>query len=185
MIVCMAGSLKYKYYIGQHTTTNLNDNYKGSGKILCDYYKKYPNDYIKTIICFCNSKEELNQREKECIAPYLGSKDCLNIKEGGYNCEFTEESKNKMSKSLKGKTPWNKGLKMTEEYCQKNKESHLGQLPWNTGLNKSGFSGKNHSEEFKINMSLRLKGKPQHKQSEETRRKISESLKKRYHKNIK
>lgn len=174
MIVCMAGSMKYKYYIGQHTTTNLNDNYKGSGKLLLDYYKKYPNDYIKTIICFCESIEELNQREHEIIHPLLDDPMCLNIQEGGYHCEFTEEMRNKMSKSLKGKKAWNKGLKMSEEYCIKNKEAHLGHLPWNTGLNKSGFSGKHHSEETKAKVSSKLKGRVV---SEETRKKLSESHK--------
>lgn len=160
MIVCMAGTMKYKYYIGQHTTNNLNDNYKGSGKLLLDYYKKYPNDYIKSIICFCNSQEELNNREYEIINSYLGDPMCLNISKGGYHCEFTEEMKNKMSKSLKGKPAWNKGLKMSSELVKKNSESHKGQKPWNTGLTFSGFSGKQHSEE--------------------TKRKISEAMKKRF-----
>lgn len=58
-ITCTAGSFKGKFYYGQHTTENLDDGYKGSGRKINDYYKKYPNDYIKEIISFHNSQEEL------------------------------------------------------------------------------------------------------------------------------
>lgn len=85
MIVCMKGCYKYKFYIGQHTTKNLDDGYKGSGTLLKKYYKKYPNDYIKTIIKYCNSQEELDKVEKEIIAQVLGHPDCLNIAKGGKN----------------------------------------------------------------------------------------------------
>ena len=60
-ITCTAGSFKGKFYYGQHTTDDLDDNYKGSGKLIYDYYQKYPNDYVNEIISFHNSKEELNQ----------------------------------------------------------------------------------------------------------------------------
>lgn len=113
MIVCTAGSWKNKYYIGQHTTKNLDDGYKGSGTLLKKYYKKYPNDYVKSIICYCDSQKQLDEREKECISLCLGNKDCLNIAIGGKNCvginccyRMTQEEYKQycdnISKSLKG-----------------------------------------------------------------------------------
>ena len=69
-ITCTTGSFKDKFYYGQHTTTNLDDGYKGSGHFLGDYYKKYPNDYIKEIIAFYNTEEELNQAEYDIIHPH-------------------------------------------------------------------------------------------------------------------
>ena len=62
-ITCTAGSFKDKFYFGQHTTDNLDDGYKGSGRKIGNYYKKHPNDYIKEIISFYNSQEELNKAE--------------------------------------------------------------------------------------------------------------------------
>ena len=176
-ITCTAGSYKDKFYFGQHTTENLDDNYFASGKKILDYKKKYPNDYIREIIDYYNTEEELNKAEYDIIHPWLGNEMCLNIIEGGYHGRLSYETIKMIAEKNKGRTPWNKGKKMSEEYCRKNRESHLGQKPWNTGLSKSGFSGKHHSEEFKNQLSNRLKGKPQHKQSEETRKKISESLK--------
>lgn len=60
-ITCTTGSFKDKFYFGQRTTyiDPSKDKYKGSGRKIGDYYKKYPNDYIKEIISFHNSQEEL------------------------------------------------------------------------------------------------------------------------------
>ena len=52
----------------------------------------------------------------------------------------TEETKRKISLSLIGNTPWNKGKhglqEHSEETRRKMSESHKGQIPWNKGLAK-------------------------------------------------
>ena len=54
----------------------------------------------------------------------------------------SEESKQKQSNSMKGKTPWNKGLTQEDprvaNYAskQKNVSKNVGQVPWNKGLKK-------------------------------------------------
>ena len=83
-ITLTEGSLKDHYYIGQHKSKSLKDNYKGSGRFVRDYYKKYPDSYIKEILCLCNDKDELNAAE----AFYVGDKYetdpmCLNLCAGG------------------------------------------------------------------------------------------------------
>lgn len=102
-------------YYGQHTTDNLNDGYIGSGKILCDYLKKYPNGYYRKILNFYNTQEELNKAEYALIHPHLGKPYCLNLTEGGgmrafpgelhpmYNKHLPDETKNKISNTLKEK----------------------------------------------------------------------------------
>ena len=127
-ITCTVGSFKDKFYFGQHTTEDLDDGYKGSGKKLLKYYKKHPNDYIKEIISFHNSQEELNEAEYELIHPYLNTKDCLNLKEGGiYRTKMSEESLTKMSQVHKGQVQWNKGKKgyhINKTAPPKNKGQH-------------------------------------------------------------
>lgn len=74
-----------KYYIGLHSTNNLDDGYFGSGKRLWRSIKKYGKDaHTKEIIEFLPTREELKSREKEivnqeCISDPL----CMNIALGG------------------------------------------------------------------------------------------------------
>lgn len=130
-ITCTAGSFKDKFYFGQHTTEKLDDKYKGSGRLISDYYKKYPNDYIKEILAFYNTQEELNQAEYDIIKPWLGNSKCLNIVGGG-----------------------NKG-EVTEEYRQKMREVQIGLQAGE----KHPMYGKHHTDESKIKMSENRKGK--------------------------
>jgi len=152
-ITCTRGKFRNHFYYGQHTTENLNDGYKGSGKFLLDYYKKYPNDYVKEIIAFYDTEEALNQAEYDIIHPWLGNKMCLNICEGGRggaktpwnkgkkNCFSNEyvnnarermikfyeniEERQKQSERLKGRTPWNKDTKLNKIWMHKNNESPI------------------------------------------------------------
>lgn len=175
-ITCTAGSFKDKFYFGQHTTTNLDDGYKGSGKKLQNYYKTYPNDYIKEIICFCKDIDDLNQKEYEVIKPWLNNKMCLNLKHGGCGNELSEETKKKISDKMKevmkhqevrkkisearkGKPAWNKGKKASLETRKKLSESHKGYIV---------------TEETRKKISEAHKG---YIATEETRKKLSEALK--------
>lgn len=45
-----------------------------------------------------------------------------------------EETKNKLSQALNGREAWNKGVPQTEETRLKNSLSHMGQPAWNKGL---------------------------------------------------
>lgn len=181
-ITCTTGSFKGKFYFGKHTTNNLDDGYKGSGKLLCNYYKKHPNDYIKEIISYHNSDEELNQAEYDIIHPFLGQSMCLNMVDGGLggNCwlykteEEIKEFKEKISKSSKGR-------KFSEEAKKKSSISHLNQK------GTFGMKGKHHSEETKKKISESNKGKTKGMQlrlgavlSEETKNKIRESVRQYY-----
>lgn len=128
IVTCRRGSFKNKYYIGQHTTKNLNDGYKGSGTLIRKYYKKYhsKDDYFMSIVCFCNSQEELDYKEKEILKTCLDDEDCLNIAKGGKNYigidwryNMSEEKYKRhcenISKSLKGHKGAIPFVNMTEE----------------------------------------------------------------------
>ena len=160
-ITCTAGSFKGKFYFGQHTTKKLDDGYKGSGKLLSVYYKKHPNDYIKEIISFYNSEDELNKAEYEIIHPWLGKEECINLTDGGHHGQtlMTEETKQKISNSNKGKSK-------SEEHRRKLSEAKKGKSSPTKGI-KTGKSWNKGKECPQISKSL--KG---HKTSEETKNKI-------------
>jgi hypothetical protein len=155
-ITCTKGKFKDKFYFGQHTTNNINDGYKGSGCLIKDYYKKYPNDYIKEIISFHNTQEELNKAEYDIILPYLNTQMCLNRKEGGGNNKLSEETKRKLSELHKGIKSPKKGIPLSEETKQKISDKLKSQGVWNKG--KKGLY--HHTEESKQKMSAAHKGIP-------------------------
>jgi len=74
-----------KYYIGMHSTENLNDGYFGSGSLLSKSIKKHgKGKHAKEILEFLPTREALKHREKELInSEMLGDKRCMNLKLGG------------------------------------------------------------------------------------------------------
>lgn len=154
-----------KTYIGQHKYRKLNDNYMGSGVLLIKAKKKYGiENFKKEILEFDIPNVELaNDWEQmyilferaKCKAEY-------NIANGGQGIgtvsvetkrklseinkgkQFSEETKIKLSESMKGK---NKGKRFSEEHKRKMSETHKGK--------KRGF----FSEETKKKMSEDKKGK--------------------------
>ena len=72
-----------KYYIGKHQTTNLDDGYMGSGKLLKLAIKKYGIDnFTKEILFVFDNEQEMNDKEKELV---VVSEESYNLCEGGSN----------------------------------------------------------------------------------------------------
>lgn len=70
-----------KFYIGAHSTKNLDDGYMGSGKRIKYAIEKYGiENFTKEIIGFYNTKVEMYLAEKDLVK--LGT-DCYNLVEGG------------------------------------------------------------------------------------------------------
>ena len=74
-----------KIYIGYHETSNIFDNYLGSGSILKKAIKKYGNDnFKKEIIYVFPSREEAIAKEIEIVNDeFIQRKDTYNLKLGG------------------------------------------------------------------------------------------------------
>lgn len=75
-----------KYYIGQHKTDRIDDKYMGSGTILRQLYKKYGKDKAKkTILGVVETQELCNCLEIHFISIFkeLYGKQVLNIRPGG------------------------------------------------------------------------------------------------------
>jgi hypothetical protein len=83
------------------------------------------------------------------------------------------------SNTMKGRTPWNKGVPITEEQREKNRKAATGKKFSQEIIEKrlTKVRGQKRSEETKLKMSLAAKGKPKGPMSDENKRKISESTK--------
>lgn len=74
-----------KYYVGMHSTDNLEDGYMGSGRRIKWLVKRYGLEHFKfEILEYLPNRKSLIEREKEIVGKEL-LKDikCLNLKEGG------------------------------------------------------------------------------------------------------
>ena len=82
-----------KWYVGMHSTSNLEDGYIGSGLRLRRSIRKYGVDnHTKEILEYCNSREELVLREIEIVNSELVSdENCMNLKCGGSGGFCNEE----------------------------------------------------------------------------------------------
>lgn len=74
-----------KIYIGVHKTSNLEDGYMGSGKILNAAIEKYGvENFRKDILEFFNTSEEMYAKEKEIVNDtFLLREDTYNLRRGG------------------------------------------------------------------------------------------------------
>jgi len=106
-----------KYYIGQSRGT-FKPWYLGSGFLLKKAIEKYGRENFSVeVICYAETKRALNELEKKYITKNnaLNSKNYYNLHEGGRGGNTFEgkkhkkESRQKMSKSKKGKPSPHKG----------------------------------------------------------------------------
>ncbi len=175
-----------KVYIGKtikgfstRKNQHINDALRGSTYIFHNALRGYGKDKFEwEILRVVFTHTKLNELEKNYIAEYKS-----NDKNFGYNMTAggegsagycpTEETRKKVSESLKGRIPWNKG-----------------KSGWNKGFKMSDESklkmsiakkGKKLSEEHIKNITKATKGRnnPMYGKhhSAETRRKLSEAIK--------
>ena len=173
VIVLTEGSWFGKLYFGKRTCRRLpDDKYRGSGKLLKDYYKSHPTGYIKLILRFYNSLKELNKAEYDLIHQHLGKDYCLNLIEGGGGCSLSGEKNGFYghTHSDEQKKRWSetrKNVKPSDETRKLQSEIRKGKPTWNKG--KTGYHYKTkRSEEYKEKQRLSHLGK---RDSEETKAK--------------
>lgn len=103
-----------KFYVGMHSTDNLEDGYLGSGKILGYSRKKYGDEnHVREILEMVPSREALKAREKEIVNEQLLADPLnINLKYGGYGGgkiwsdehreKFVRSSHHKLDRSANG-----------------------------------------------------------------------------------
>ena len=168
--------LNNKFYVGMHSTSNLEDGYLGSGTFLRRSIRKYGKDNFKfEILQFFETREILIEQEKDLVNnDFIKNQLCMNLRPGGTGVDqFTnlgslrsEETKKKMSENNKGdKNPfYNKTH--TDESKKKITESGIGR-----------GKGKQRTEETKQKISNTLKGKII--LTEERKKEMSNNLRKK------
>lgn len=179
----------HKVYIGKtkskHFNNYINDHFSnalrysnGKNRHFYRSIRKYGKQNFKWMILgYCNSLEELNEAEKECIYFFRSysstGETCdgiygYNLTKGGdgFTGNHTEETKRKIGKSSKGRTNKSRlGQPHTEETKKKLKEANKGHKP--TEYNRLRSKEVNTGNKYRLGTT----------QTEETKRKCSEANK--------
>ena len=125
-----------RYYWGQHKYNcypNIDSRYWGSGKLIRDWIKKHLDihkiskdlnpelakqlNLSQTIVCWCETKEELDLKEKSILNKHLDKKYCWNLAPGGtggavcgeHGHEVTAATKAKIAAKHHGLKMWTNG----------------------------------------------------------------------------
>ncbi|TXG80027.1 MAG: hypothetical protein E6R13_08805 [Spirochaetes bacterium] len=151
-----------RWYVGMHSTNNLDDGYMGSGTVLRRSIRKYGvENHTKEILEFLPTREALIIREREIINKELiGDGRCMNLKEGGDGGFISEEQQRHRSKC--GNKRLNELLKNDShfklEWLNKMKQGVKNSYSNGRKLNLPCWENKKHSEETKQLMSEKRKG---------------------------
>lgn len=141
-----------KFYIGMHSTDNLDDGYLGSGNRLRHSIRKYGEENFRfDIIEFLSDRSSLKEREKKLVNENL-LKDplCMNLMVGGEGGFISMEIIHKAA--LASNESRRKRLKTDLVYlkkCQDNAIKSFSKTWNNGGPNKSGnsFRNKHHTKQ--------------------------------------
>ena len=184
--------LNNKFYIGQHQTDNIDDNYFGSGYAIKRAIKKYGKEnFKKEILAFANSQEELNELENSILNNHYQDDDCYNLIAGGNHPGCSEETRQKMSEIAKNRIVSEKTKRIHSEQSKKmwknpehkQKMSQMMKQRYQnieerkkTGeLSKEFY--KNHPDIQQKCIDAMHKGSRQYWSDEKNRKKFSESIK--------
>lgn len=142
-----------KFYIGVHKTTNLNDDYLGSGKLIKRAIIKYgKNSFQKEILFVFDNSLEMYLKEKEILTEeFLESNNTYNLRIGGFggwdylnndpsNPTHSKEHLSKMMSIRISKFP--NGTTLGVRHTEKSKK-----LIGIKSKNNKSFSNRKHSPE--------------------------------------
>lgn len=149
-----------KFYIGMHSTNNINDGYLGSGKRLKYSINKYGKENFKLeILEFFDSRSLLTEREKEIVnEDLIKDPNCINLKLGGSGGWSTIDKEDQLKFSKLGNIKHNYLLKNDKEYREyyTNKMSKISKELYENGKfgqfikKRYNWQGKKHKEETKL-----------------------------------
>lgn len=141
-----------KFYIGMHSTDNLEDGYIGSGKRLWYSINKHGKDnHVCEILEFLESRELLREREKQLVnLDLLNDSMCMNLMLGGGGGFISKEQQE--NRSILGGIAFSDKLKNDLEFRQifiERQSARFKKLHNEGFIKYDTFTGKCHSEETK------------------------------------
>ena len=148
-----------KVYIGQTTRgletrkiEHIRESHKNNPFYFHNAIKKYGEDNFKwEVICICPNIDVLNEQEEYYIAFYNSMQDGYNMKSGGLNNLFSDESKRKMSKSRLGsggESHWNFGRVHTDAAKKKMSRAQSGENNAMYGVHRFGEDNPNYGNKW-------------------------------------
>lgn len=146
-----------KYYIGMHSTDDMDDGYFGSGQRISRSIKKHGKEaHSKEVLEFLPSRAELKAREKELITDELRADVlCMNIAPGGGGGFINEAHRQKFVGS--SRTAKLRGTEQARNATAKALKTKLERGTLVGGTYKGGtpsFLGKTHHAEAKLKIGL-------------------------------
>jgi hypothetical protein len=144
-----------KFYVGMHSTHNLNDGYLGSGlRLRRSVRRNGPENFKIEYLEFFDNRIELTNREKQLVnEDLLKDPMCMNIRPGGSGGWTSEQQKQNAIKSNQ-KQKWL--MENDKEWASNRLEqlkrngSNVFTKLWEAGkLKPLDWTGKKHKEESK------------------------------------
>jgi len=142
-----------KYYIGMHSTDDLDDGYFGSGTLLAKSIKKHGKEnHSKQIIEFLPSREALKLREKELVnEELLGDKQCMNLMPGGEGGGNFKDAQHQARCTAAACEALEKRM-LADPMHGKRRAAHLGKFAGWKDRDTPRFAGLKHTDATKQKM---------------------------------
>lgn len=147
-----------RYYIGMHSTDNLEDGYMGGGKRIKNSVKKHGKDaHRKEILGFFENRDDLRNKEIQLVnEELLNDPMCMNIMKGGDGGYISEE--NQKARSIAGGKAFAKRLSEDIDLLKKvSKQGFDNRVKAHREgkFRYDNFKGKLHNDESKLNIGLK------------------------------
>lgn len=155
-----------RYYIGMHSTYNLNDGYMGGGKRITNSIRKHGKDaHSKEILEYFDDRESLRIREIEIVnEDLLNDPMCMNLQPGGGGGISGPDHMEKFSKA--GNDAFREKLKdpnYMEDFLlkcdSKGKAENMHRIHIERGFDFGTFRNKKHTTETISKMKESKSGK--------------------------
>lgn len=146
-----------RFYVGMHSTDNLDDGYLGSGKRLAYSRKKHgDSQHVKVILEMLPTRAALKFREKELVnSELLADPQCMNLQEGGGGGFTGEEHRQSFINS--SRTKHLKGTEHARQIAARSLETR--RLRGTVVFPHFDWTGRKHSDETIRKQSNAMKGR--------------------------
>lgn len=159
------------YYIGVHSTNDLEDNYFGSGTRIKESIREHGREnHSKEIIKFCSSREEASKLEAELVnEKVLLDNKCLNLAVGGRNGKLASREVARIAQRAGAKSRrrlWKESPEWREMFSRSISEAQKRRNKTEKRsaiLGGDFWKGREHKEETKEKMSRTHRERGNHK----------------------